>query len=133
MWEKSMEGLLSLVQKTTPSSFTYLCEKNGASLSHKVVSCCNSCASFKVILLNRLYCQTLTCYWFKYMQMDELACFVPGMLALGSFGYGPEKAEKFLELSKEVNFSSIYNKQFWLSYHLTSIGAVIKQTYDSSN
>ncbi|KAM0933751.1 putative mannosyl-oligosaccharide 1,2-alpha-mannosidase [Dioscorea sansibarensis] len=69
MWEKSMEGLLSLVQKTTPSSFTYLCEKNGDSLSHK---------------------------------MDELACFVPGMLALGSFGYGPEKAEKYLELSKEL-------------------------------
>ncbi|KAH7671697.1 Glycoside hydrolase family 47 protein [Dioscorea alata] len=100
MWEKSMEGLLSLVRKTTPSSFTYLCEKNGASLAHK---------------------------------MDELACFVPGMLALGSFGYGPEKAEKFLELSKEVNFSSLCNKQFWLSYHLTLIGAVIKQTYDPSN
>ncbi|URD90741.1 Glycosyl hydrolase family 47 [Musa troglodytarum] len=38
----------------------------------------------------------------KYQQkMDELACFVPGMLALGSSGYGPEKAEKIFSLSKE--------------------------------
>lgn len=34
--------------------------------------------------------------------MDELACFVPGMLALGSSGYGPEKAEEIFSLSKEV-------------------------------
>ncbi|KAJ6834118.1 mannosyl-oligosaccharide 1,2-alpha-mannosidase MNS1-like [Iris pallida] len=69
MWEKSMEGLLSLVRKTTPSSFSYICEKNGNSLSDK---------------------------------MDELACFVPGMLALGSSGYGPEKAEKILSLAEEL-------------------------------
>ncbi|KAK1303943.1 Mannosyl-oligosaccharide 1,2-alpha-mannosidase MNS1 [Acorus calamus] len=38
----------------------------------------------------------------KYQEkMDELACFVPGMLALGSSGYGPEDAEKFLSLAKE--------------------------------
>ncbi|MQL68163.1 hypothetical protein Taro_000383 [Colocasia esculenta] len=69
MWETSMQGLLSLVRKTTPSSFTYICEKNGDSLSDK---------------------------------MDELACFVPGMLALGSFGYSPENAEKFMSLAKEL-------------------------------
>ncbi|KAJ6846522.1 mannosyl-oligosaccharide 1,2-alpha-mannosidase MNS1-like [Iris pallida] len=69
MWETSMEGLLSLVRKTTPSSFSYICEKNGGSLSDK---------------------------------MDELACFVPGMLALGSSGYGSEKAEKILSLAEEL-------------------------------
>ncbi|CAL9079225.1 unnamed protein product [Musa textilis] len=69
MWETSMEGLLSLIRKSTPSSFSYICEQNGGSLSNK---------------------------------MDELACFVPGMLALGSSGYGPEKAEKILSLSKEL-------------------------------
>ncbi|XP_058113621.1 mannosyl-oligosaccharide 1,2-alpha-mannosidase MNS1-like isoform X5 [Magnolia sinica] len=69
MWETSMQGLVSLVRKTTPSSFSYICEKNGDSLSHK---------------------------------MDELACFVPGMLALGSFGYDSENSEKFLSLAKEL-------------------------------
>ncbi|OMO81738.1 Glycoside hydrolase, family 47 [Corchorus olitorius] len=34
--------------------------------------------------------------------MDELACFVPGMLALGSFGYDPGEAEKFLALAEEL-------------------------------
>ncbi|KAG6763322.1 hypothetical protein POTOM_030736 [Populus tomentosa] len=68
MWEKSMKGLLSLVRKTTPSSFTYLCEKNGDSLSDK---------------------------------MDELACFAPGMLALGSSGYGPDESQKIFTLAEE--------------------------------
>ncbi|CAL9084800.1 unnamed protein product [Musa textilis] len=52
MWEISMEGLLSLIRKTTQSSLSYICEKTGDSLSNR---------------------------------MDELACFVLGMLALGSF------------------------------------------------
>ncbi|KDP34441.1 hypothetical protein JCGZ_11912 [Jatropha curcas] len=69
MWEKSMKGLLSLVRKTTPSSFTYICEKSGETLADK---------------------------------MDELACFAPGMLALGSSGYGPADSEKFLSLAKEL-------------------------------
>ncbi|PKI38168.1 mannosyl-oligosaccharide 1,2-alpha-mannosidase MNS1-like isoform X2 [Punica granatum] len=69
MWEKSMKGLLSLVKRTTPSSFTYLCEKSGYSLTDK---------------------------------MDELACFAPGMIALGSFGYGPEESKKFLSLAEEL-------------------------------
>lgn len=34
--------------------------------------------------------------------MDELACFVPGMLALGSSNYGPDEANKFLSLAEEV-------------------------------
>jgi mannosyl-oligosaccharide alpha-1,2-mannosidase len=34
--------------------------------------------------------------------MDELACFAPGMLALGTDGAPPEKAEKYLTLAKEV-------------------------------
>ncbi|CAA7392096.1 unnamed protein product [Spirodela intermedia] len=75
MWETSMEGLQSLVRKTTPSSFSYICEKSGNSLSDK---------------------------------MDELACFAPGMLALGSSGYGPEKAAKILSLAEELA-STCYN------------------------
>ncbi|CAO2201090.1 unnamed protein product [Urochloa humidicola] len=68
MWETSMEGLLSLTRKTSPSNFYYVCEKNGDSLSEK---------------------------------MDELACFVPGMLALGASGYSPEKAEQIMNLAEE--------------------------------
>ncbi|CAD6247080.1 unnamed protein product [Miscanthus lutarioriparius] len=34
--------------------------------------------------------------------MDELACFVPGMLALGASGYGPEKAEQIMNLAREL-------------------------------
>ncbi|KAF4347571.1 hypothetical protein G4B88_009927 [Cannabis sativa] len=68
MWEQSMKGLSSLIRRTTPSSFTYICEKNGESLNDK---------------------------------MDELACFAPGMLALGSTGYGPEESQKMLSLAEE--------------------------------
>ncbi|XP_038714010.1 mannosyl-oligosaccharide 1,2-alpha-mannosidase MNS1-like [Tripterygium wilfordii] len=69
MWETSMKGLLSLVRRTTPSSFTYLCERNGDVLTDK---------------------------------MDELACFAPGMLALGSSGYGPADSKKFISLAEEL-------------------------------
>ncbi|XP_044496804.1 mannosyl-oligosaccharide 1,2-alpha-mannosidase MNS1-like [Mangifera indica] len=69
MWETSMKGLLSLIRRTTPSSFAYICEKNGDSLTDK---------------------------------MDELACFAPGMLALGSFDFGPGESEKFLSLAQEL-------------------------------
>ncbi|XWS16619.1 hypothetical protein CRYUN_Cryun34aG0105600 [Craigia yunnanensis] len=69
MWETSMKGLLSLIRRSTPSSFAYICEKNGDSLTDK---------------------------------MDELACFAPGMLALGSSGYGPGEAKKFLSLAEEL-------------------------------
>ncbi|KAK1416965.1 hypothetical protein QVD17_26085 [Tagetes erecta] len=69
MWETSMKGLLSLVRKTAPSSFTYISEKIGNSLIDK---------------------------------MDELACFAPGMIALGSSGYGPDESRKFLNLAEEL-------------------------------
>ncbi|XP_009764246.1 mannosyl-oligosaccharide 1,2-alpha-mannosidase MNS1 isoform X1 [Nicotiana sylvestris] len=69
MWETSMKGLLSLVRRTTPSSFAYIGEKIGSSLNDK---------------------------------MDELACFAPGMLALGSSGYGPDESQKFLSLAEEL-------------------------------
>ncbi|XP_016556360.2 mannosyl-oligosaccharide 1,2-alpha-mannosidase MNS1 isoform X6 [Capsicum annuum] len=69
MWETSMQGLLSLVRRTSPSSFAYIGEKLGDLLNHK---------------------------------MDELACFAPGMLALGSSGYGPDKSQKFLSLAEEL-------------------------------
>ncbi|CAN1139590.1 Mannosyl-oligosaccharide 1,2-alpha-mannosidase MNS1 [Linum perenne] len=68
MWEKSMKGLLSLIRKSTPSSYTYICEKSGDWLTDK---------------------------------MDELACFAPGMLALGSAGYEPDESKKFLSLAEE--------------------------------
>lgn len=52
-------------------------------------------------------------YWMRvsfhsteYLQMDELACFAPGMLALGSSGYGPEDSQKFMSLAEEVRFNS---------------------------
>ncbi|KAK6796108.1 hypothetical protein RDI58_009563 [Solanum bulbocastanum] len=69
MWETSMKGLVSLVRRTTPSSFAYLGEKMGSSINDK---------------------------------MDELACFAPGMLALGSSGYSPDEAQKFLSLAEEL-------------------------------
>ncbi|GFZ11632.1 alpha-mannosidase 1 [Actinidia rufa] len=34
--------------------------------------------------------------------MDELACFTPGMIALGASGYGPEDSRKFLSLPEEI-------------------------------
>lgn len=42
--------------------------------------------------------------------MDELACFAPGMLALGSSGYNPGEAEKILSLAEEVILRSICTK-----------------------
>ncbi|XP_071715547.1 mannosyl-oligosaccharide 1,2-alpha-mannosidase MNS1-like [Rutidosis leptorrhynchoides] len=69
MWETSMKGLLSLVRKTAPSSFTYISEKIGNSLIDK---------------------------------MDELACFAPGMIALGSSGYGSDESARFLNLAEEL-------------------------------
>ncbi|GMI89877.1 ALPHA-MANNOSIDASE IB, alpha-mannosidase 1 [Hibiscus trionum] len=69
MWETSMKGLQSLIRISTPSSFAYICEKNGDSLTDK---------------------------------MDELACFAPGMLALGSSGYGLDEAKKILSLAEEL-------------------------------
>ncbi|KAJ0865392.1 putative mannosyl-oligosaccharide 1,2-alpha-mannosidase [Helianthus annuus] len=72
MWETSMTGLLSLVRKTAPSSFTYISEKIGNSLIDK---------------------------------MDELACFAPGMIALGSSGYDPDESSKFLNLAEELAFT----------------------------
>jgi len=35
-------------------------------------------------------------------KMDELACFVPGMLALGASDYSLEKAEKIMNLAEEL-------------------------------
>ena len=45
--------------------------------------------------------------------MDELACFSPGMLALGLFGYGPDDSLKFLSLAEEV-----CNIIYWKIIHL---------------
>jgi hypothetical protein len=35
--------------------------------------------------------------------MDELACFVPGMLALGSLDGSPQRSSKYLDAAKEVS------------------------------
>lgn len=67
MWEQSMEGLISLVKKSSPSSYVYIAERNGESLFDK---------------------------------MDELACFAPGMLALGADGASPAKAAQYLEIAE---------------------------------
>lgn len=40
------------------------------------------------------------------MQMDELACFAPGMLSLGFFGYDGGEAEKYLSLAEEVSIKN---------------------------
>lgn len=69
MWETSMNGLLSLVRRSTPSSFAYICEKTGTYMNDK---------------------------------MDELACFAPGMLALGASGYAVDESQKFLSLAEEL-------------------------------
>jgi len=45
----------------------------------------------------------------EYLQMDELACFAPGMIALGSFGYTTaDESQKFLSLAEEVYFDSLF-------------------------
>lgn len=54
MWEKSMKGLLSLVKRTTPSSFTYICEKSGNTLTHKVRYSSYTCISQHNILFDFL-------------------------------------------------------------------------------
>lgn len=38
-----MKGLLSLVRRTTPSSFAYICEKMGSSLIDKVAFSTQKC------------------------------------------------------------------------------------------
>lgn len=76
MWETSMSGLQSLVRKTTPSAYAYICEKNGNML---------------------------------IAQMNELACFASGMLALGSSGFdNPRKAKTILSLAEEIG-KTCYN------------------------
>lgn len=48
----------------------------------------------------------------EYLQMDELACFAPGMLALGSSGYGPDDSQKFMSLAEEVCFNSLLKNPY---------------------
>jgi len=52
-------------------------------------------------------------------KMDELACFVPGMLALGASGYRLEKAEKIMNLAEEVILLSspyAFHPEFLMTY-----------------
>ena len=94
-----MKGLLSLIRRTTPSSFTYICEKNGDSLTDKVNFVYNS-SNAPLIIEYNVYFRFLMP---NCLQMDELACFAPGMIALGSSGYGPDESQKFLSLAEEVS------------------------------
>ncbi|KHG28567.1 Mannosyl-oligosaccharide 1,2-alpha-mannosidase MNS1 -like protein [Gossypium arboreum] len=87
-----MKGLLSLIRRSTPSSFAYICEKNGDSLTDK---------------------------------MDELACFAPGMLALGSSDYGPDEAKKFLSLAEEITFLGIGTFPFFFPCSVTFFDGVL--------
>lgn len=68
MWEQSMEGMKSLVKKSS-DGYTYLAERAGNQMIDK---------------------------------MDELACFVPGMLVLGTDGATPQKADEYLNLAQEL-------------------------------
>ncbi|KAI5069119.1 hypothetical protein GOP47_0015420 [Adiantum capillus-veneris] len=68
MWEQSMEGLLSLTKKSSPSNYLYIAER-----AHTLID-----------------------------KMDELACFAPGMLALGSMDATAEKASVYLDTAKEL-------------------------------
>jgi hypothetical protein len=36
MWEQSMEGMMGLVSKSTPSGYTFLAERSGSTLFNKV-------------------------------------------------------------------------------------------------
>ncbi|BBM97475.1 mannosyl-oligosaccharide alpha-1,2-mannosidase [Marchantia polymorpha subsp. ruderalis] len=69
MFDHSMEGMMTLVKKSSPSNYVYLAERTGDVHQAK---------------------------------MDELACFAPGMLALGVEGASEENAKKYLDLAKEL-------------------------------
>lgn len=62
-----------------------------------------------------------------YVQMDELACFAPGMIALGSLGYDPGESQKFLTLAEEVFWNSIR----FVSDVLDLIGNVLTLSFNS--
>lgn len=102
-----MKGLSSLVRRTFPSSFAYIGEKVGDSFVDKVmysvkweaVSSGHVCDSKIILIL------------LNSVQMDELACFAPGMLALGSSGYGPDDSQKFLSLAEEVLYFELVELQ----------------------
>ncbi|CAM6010019.1 unnamed protein product [Sphagnum balticum] len=96
MWEQSMEGMMGLVSKSTPSGYSFLAERSGSTL---------------------------------YNKMDELACFAPGMLALGTEGAPPEKAEKYLTLAKELT-RTCYN--FYMSTP-TKLAGENYQFYDGQD
>lgn len=99
-----MKGMSTLIRRTTPSSFAYICEKNGDSLTDKV-----SLSLRAPVVPNLYFTMSYINCLVLHLQMDELACFAPGMLALGSFGYGPDDSQKFLSLAEEV-FLILENK-----------------------
>lgn len=53
----------------------------------------------------------------KYMQMDELACFAPGMLALGSAGFFPGDNEKYLSLAEEATPQTCFALEMLALYY----------------
>ncbi|URD90742.1 Glycosyl hydrolase family 47 [Musa troglodytarum] len=100
------EKVIRQLQKTYPSDGLlpiYINPHSGAAASYATVTFGAMGDSFYEYLL-KVWIQGNKTEAVKHYRlvMDELACFVPGMLALGSSGYGPEKAEKIFSLSKEL-------------------------------
>lgn len=58
--------------------------------------------------------------------MDELACFAPGMLALGSSGYESEEAEKILSLAEEV--LKVVTLNYYGCYHYFFVVNILSAT-----
>ncbi|KAI4380574.1 hypothetical protein MLD38_006751 [Melastoma candidum] len=56
-------------------------------------------------------------------RMQELACFTPGMLALGSSGYAPSEAEKMMSLAEELG-RTCYN------FYQTTTTKLAGETYE---
>ncbi|MCO5559693.1 hypothetical protein L7F22_013294 [Adiantum nelumboides] len=100
MWEQSMEGLLSLTKKSSPSKYLYIAER-----AHSLID-----------------------------KMDELACFAPGMLALGSMDATGEKAKVYLDTAKELPVALALSPAPWGSCPL-NLGRfrAPKQTQNSKN
>lgn len=60
--------------------------------------------------------------------MDELACFAPGMIALGSSGYDPEDSKKYLTLAEEVKSCKLFSLWDDLGPACFRIFATLKET-----
>jgi mannosyl-oligosaccharide alpha-1,2-mannosidase len=97
MWEQSMEGLTTLIKKTTPSGYVYIAERYGSSSLQD--------------------------------KMDELACFTPGMLALGATDASPSKARQYLEIAEGLA-RTCYNMYNSTNTHLAGENYQFQEGHD---